>query len=76
MSPAILIFKASDSWKSNFLKRHHIDNRKITGESGGLDRSAADKFIDENLPQMIANYSLENIFNADKAAEQNVKAQK
>uniref|UniRef100_A0A336N9T2 CSON010394 protein n=1 Tax=Culicoides sonorensis TaxID=179676 RepID=A0A336N9T2_CULSO len=45
-----LDFKASDRWKSNFLKRHHIGNRKISGESGGLDRSTADKFIDENLP--------------------------
>uniref|UniRef100_A0A336MS81 CSON006285 protein n=1 Tax=Culicoides sonorensis TaxID=179676 RepID=A0A336MS81_CULSO len=46
-------FRASNGWTTKFLRRSHLAFRKVTGESGQLDKNVADKFIQKQFPQLI-----------------------
>lgn len=58
-------FKANTGWLDRFKTRHGIVCRAITGESAVVDPKIVDEWR-EKLPQIIQNYSPNDIFNADE----------
>ncbi len=61
-------FTASNGWLQKFRERHHISFKTIVGEAGLVDKSVTDNYLNEILPNLIASYKPEDIFNADETA--------
>jgi len=61
-------FVASNGWLQKFRNRHHISYKTIVGEAGLVDKSVTDHYLTETLPNLIAAYKPEDIFNADETA--------
>lgn len=59
-------FVASDGWLSRWKVRHAIVFKKAHGEKGSADSTGAEEWCSSRLPQLLDQYSLENIFNADE----------
>ena len=58
-------FKASDGWLESWRKRNSISFRSISGESGNVDFSSAEKWK-INLSSLCNGYEPKNIFNMDE----------
>ena len=61
-------FVASNGWLQKFRNRHHISYKTIVGEAGLVDKSVTDHYLTQTLPNLIAAYKPEYIFNADETA--------
>ena len=61
-------FTASNGWLQKFCERYHISFKTIVGEAGLVDKSVTDNYLNEILPNLIASYKPEDIFNADETA--------
>jgi hypothetical protein len=60
-------FKASNGWLEKFRLRNNIHSCVLSGESADVDTAAVSSFK-SRVPFIIADYSPENIFNADETA--------
>lgn len=58
-------FRASNGWLHNFKKRNDIVFKKLCGESGSVDETVCQDWI-ENLLQHTEGYHPDDIFNADE----------
>ena len=58
-------FKASNGWVDNFIKRHDIGFRKVSGESASVSDEVCSEWK-ALLPSLLAEYEPHNIFNADE----------
>lgn len=59
-------FKATEGWLSRWKKRHDIKFKKAHGEKASADVLSADKWKLERLPEIMNEFSPENIYNADE----------
>jgi hypothetical protein len=57
---------ASDGWFSRWKVRHEIVFKKAHGEKSSADPTGAEECCSNRLSQLLDEYSLENIFNADE----------
>ncbi|GBN71464.1 Tigger transposable element-derived protein 4 [Araneus ventricosus] len=58
-------FKSRNGWLENFKNRHNIVFRKLCGESQSVSDELCSEWI-KNLPALLQEYSLDNIFSADE----------
>ncbi|KAK3090197.1 hypothetical protein FSP39_009953 [Pinctada imbricata] len=58
-------FKASNGWLESFRSRYSIGHFKVCGESADVDMKLLENYK-SNLPSIVAEYSPENVFNADE----------
>lgn len=59
-------FAATDGWLSRWLKRENITFCKPHGEQGEADSESAERWIAEEWPKLIKEYSPNDIYNADE----------
>jgi DDE superfamily endonuclease/Tc5 transposase DNA-binding domain len=59
-------FTASDGWFEKFKRRHGISRLTMSGESADASEEDANLFKETVLPNLLKNYSADNIFNADE----------
>ena len=59
-------FSAGESWIRRFKLRNNIAWKKAHGEKQSADIQAANDWILEKLPDLIKNYSEDNVYNADE----------
>ena len=59
-------FRATDGWFSRWKARHGIVFTKLAGEAAEADNTAANKFIEEELPEILRTYAAKDILNADE----------
>jgi hypothetical protein len=59
-------FFATDGWFSRWKKRENIVYKRTHGEQKDADVLAAETWLKEQWPKIIAEYSPENIYNADE----------
>ena len=59
-------FVATAGWFNRWKKRENIVFKRTHGEQRDADFSAADAWIEKEWPKIIAEYSPENIYNADE----------
>lgn len=59
-------FKASSGWLTSFTHRNNIRFGGLHGDAADIDDSIADAFL-LKLPELLANYSSRDIFNADES---------
>lgn len=67
LSLGIPNFSASNGWLEGFKKRHDLVFKKICGESNSVDLTSCRQWV-EDLPNLLADYSADDIFNADETA--------
>ncbi|XP_025406344.1 tigger transposable element-derived protein 6-like, partial [Sipha flava] len=58
-------FIASSGWLTNWKKRHDVVFRTVCGEKASVDTHCCSNWI-KNLPDVLAGYSSNNIFNVDE----------
>jgi len=59
-------FRATNGWFYRWVKRENIAWCKPSGEAGEADAAAAHSWIRDVWPNLIAEYSPDNVFNADE----------
>jgi transposase len=59
-------FKASNGWLESFRQRHNIQWKALSGESAEVNHQVSSDWK-QKLPHLIADYELQNIFNADES---------
>ena len=59
-------FKPNTRWLGRFLKRKAIKFKRAHGEKKSTDIDSAKKWLAERLPDILATYSEEEIYNADE----------
>ncbi|XP_060851677.1 tigger transposable element-derived protein 4-like [Rhopalosiphum padi] len=59
-------FGGSNGWLDRFRKRHGIVYRKICGEADAVDDNSIKSWKETILPNLLKDYSPENIYNADE----------
>ena len=59
-------FKASQGWLSRFKNRKGIHFREISGEAHSVNPEAVDAWKSTILPQLLRDYSPEDIYNTDE----------
>lgn len=59
-------FVATDGWFNRWKKRENIVYRRTHGEQNEADVSSADHWMKEEWPKITAEYSSDNIYNADE----------
>lgn len=59
-------FKCSSGFIDRFTKRRGITYKAVCGESESVDRNLTDDWINNKLPNLIADYEAKDIFNADE----------
>lgn len=59
-------FKASDGWYTGFKNRHDLVLKKTVGHEDRIEPNTINKWREHELPKILANYPLENIYNADE----------
>ena len=57
---------ASDGWLHNWKNRFNIKHKKSHGETQSADHPAAEKYLNETLPNIFKDYEPHNIFNGDE----------
>ena len=55
-------FQASNGWLQNFRERNHISFKTIVGEAGLVDHEVTDNYINDILPDLLADYDPRNFF--------------
>ena len=58
-------FKASNGWFDKWKHRHSIKRVSVCGESGDVSGLTVDSWK-ERLPEILANYKMEDIYNIDE----------
>lgn len=61
-------FEPSDGWISRFKKRNGLVYKKEHGEKQSTDFKAADDYTKQKLPELLKEYSADDIYNADETA--------
>ncbi len=59
-------FSATDGWLSRWKVRHNIKFKKHHGEKGSADVLKAEEWLSNQLPKLLTEYSLEDVYNADE----------
>lgn len=59
-------FKASSGWLTRFKVRHDIVGKTLCGESASADTSSASAWISANVPTLLQDYAMRDIYNADE----------
>ncbi len=59
-------FITMDGWIGHWKMRHDIKFKKARGEKGSTDYAGADEWRENRLPELIQQYSFEDIYNADE----------
>ncbi|XP_008178773.1 tigger transposable element-derived protein 4-like [Acyrthosiphon pisum] len=59
-------FKATDGWLSRWKVRHDIKFKRSHGEKASANSEYADEWKFTKLPQILAKFSLDDIYNADE----------
>ena len=59
-------FHCSSGWLERFKGRHSIVFRKICGESASVTPEMTSSWLSHTLPSLLAEYSPEDVFNADE----------
>lgn len=59
-------FKASTGWLSRFKNRHDIVGKTLSGESASADTSSASAWVSENVPALLEEFAMCDIYNADE----------
>lgn len=59
-------FSCSTGWLERFKVRYNIKVGKISGEAGDVDKQVVLNWIADKWPNIIQNYSCEDIFNGDE----------
>lgn len=59
-------FKATDGWLSRWKVRHDIKFKRSHGEKASANSEYADEWKYTKLPQILAKFSLDDIYNADE----------
>ena len=60
-------FKASNGWLQRFKGRHNICKGTFSGESCNVNPETVSNWI-SNIPHLIQNYAMQDIFNFDETA--------
>ena len=61
-------FEPSDGWINRFKVRHGYSFKKEHGEKQSTDYKAANRYLAENLPKLLEEYSPDDVYNADETA--------
>lgn len=61
-------FSASDGWLSRFKERHGLTFKTVCGEKADVDRAKCEEWLSGDLKDLLAAYSLDDVFNADETA--------
>ena len=59
-------FVATEGWLSRWKARHQIKAKRIHGEKSSADFEGAEFWVSTVLPQLLQEYTPENIYNADE----------
>ena len=59
-------FNASEGWLAKFKLRFNIRYKQSHGEKQSADHSAAEKYLNETLPELIKDYLPKNVYNGDE----------
>ena len=59
-------FEATNGWMDRFCRRNQIFLKKVFGESGIVDQETSDDWIKNRIPQIVAGFPHENIYNCDE----------
>lgn len=59
-------FKATDGWFNRWTKRNGLVFVKQQGEAGSADLQAADRWKEEEMPEILASYPADCVYNADE----------
>ncbi|XP_046608718.1 tigger transposable element-derived protein 6-like [Neodiprion virginianus] len=59
-------FKASAGWVFKFKKRCGITGRSVCGEANSVDEATVEQWKNIDLPRIIKNYDLRDIYNTDE----------
>ncbi|XP_035224019.1 tigger transposable element-derived protein 4-like [Stegodyphus dumicola] len=59
-------FKATDGWLSRWKSRHDIKFKKAHGEKESADSANAEEWKSTKLPELLENFSVDDIYNADE----------
>lgn len=59
-------FVATNGWFQRWKTRENIVYKKIHGEQKDADKPAAENWLRDEWPKLIASYSPENVYNADE----------
>ncbi|UYV77881.1 hypothetical protein LAZ67_15002660 [Cordylochernes scorpioides] len=59
-------FEASNGWLEKFKARRNIAFKRLHGEAGSVDANSVATWKGEIIPSLLAKYSPQDIFNADK----------
>ena len=59
-------FICNSSWISRFVKRNNISFCKMSGESNSVPINLVEKWLLEEMPRIMSQYSPKDIFNADE----------
>ena len=61
----IVGFKVSDGWLGKVKARHGISRKKLSGKAGSVNILTV-KNWNEELPGILTNYKMENVYNCDE----------
>ena len=59
-------FRPNTGWLGRLKKRNNIKFKRAHGEKNSADLTSAEKWLEERLPDIMATYSEEQIYNADE----------
>ena len=59
-------FEASNGWLYRWKERHNLSYKKMHGESADADLKSAEKWLSDVLPNLIQDWSPEDIYNCDE----------
>ncbi|GAV07605.1 hypothetical protein RvY_17422 [Ramazzottius varieornatus] len=65
-SEEISEFRASKGWLRRFCKRHGYNTKILHGEGSSADVSALEKWYNDDLPNILLEFDLKDIWNADE----------
>lgn len=61
-------FTASEGWLTRFKARHGLTFKSVCGERADVDEATCEQWLSGKLRELLAPYSLNDVFNADETA--------
>lgn len=68
MQMGIEDFSASEGWLTRLKARHGLTFKSVCGERATVDEATCEQWLSGKLRDLLASYSLDDVFNADETA--------